>query len=98
MNKGFASIVFILFAFLFIILQSFYLIISKTQILALMTINRMQKSTQIFKDHYKKVKNNYQISAKDHNIVTIWGDRQIVTPCLFDGKNWVAQFEETYVK
>jgi hypothetical protein len=98
MRKGFASTIFIMLGFLFIILQSFYFLISKTQSLALITIKRMQKSTMTFKEHYKKLKNGSNMLAKDHNIITIWGERQIITPCQFDGKKWIARYEDTYVK
>ena len=102
MNKGFASIIFILLMFLFIILQSFYLLINKTHLLALTNLKRRQKSTQIFKEHYNKLNNilNNQamLSSNNPNIITNWGERHIITPCHFDGKNWLIQFEDTYVQ
>jgi hypothetical protein len=58
----------------------------------------MQKSTKIFKEHYQKVKNSYNMANEEHNIITSWGERHIITPCQFDGKNWIPRYEETYVK
>jgi hypothetical protein len=102
MNKGFASIIFILLMFLFIILQSFYLLINKTEILALTNLKRRQKSTQIFKEHYNKLNNiiNNQAmqSSNNPNIITNWGERYIITPCYYDGQNWLIQYEDTYVQ
>jgi hypothetical protein len=99
MNKGFASIVFILLTFTFIIFQSFYLMIIKTNVVAQNTLQRIKTSTKIFKTHYNKLKQpNYNQANK---IVTSWGERQIITPFiaqLNDHNKLLPSYNNTYIQ
>jgi hypothetical protein len=97
MNKGFASLIFIILAFIFIIWQSFYLLIIKTQILALHSLRRMKTSTEIFQAHYNKL-NQPTLYAEKKGIVTIWGERQIITPCSYDKNKLLPSYENTYIQ
>ena len=96
MRKGFASIVFILLAFMIIICQSFYLMIIKTQVVTFHTLRRMKTSKKIFQTHYNKLKQP-NIYSEANKIVTTWGERQIITPCD-DNKKLVPSYINTYIQ
>jgi hypothetical protein len=97
-NQGFVSVIFIMLIFLFIIVESYYLLIIKTQNLAFQTLKRMEISTEIFKAHYAKLKNQKGQAQIQNNLITVWGERQIITPGKFDGNKWIYVYEETYIK
>jgi hypothetical protein len=98
LNKGFASVIFILLTFLFIILQSFFILILKTQNLSAITMQRIKRSTEIFQAHYAKLKDSTHKTQHQDKIITAWGDRQIITPLIFEGQKWLAKYEDTYLQ
>ena len=74
------------------------MLILKTQNLSALTMQRIKYSTEIFQAHYAKLKDTTHKTQKQDKIITAWGERQIITPCIFDGQKWLVKYEDTYIQ